>query len=404
MKHMVKKAGYALVTVMGSIAIVGTTFTMLYTSGSQSAFDAGRLRNKAQASVYAEAGIEFAYAVLRNDYESRLNPANFRLNPDLAYTSGQELKSSYGEGFFTLELIPSTNGQFVIVHSKGSCRGAEVDVEVLIEDDNWAEAVEVVVEDIPDYGDLDVFNMVMATEGEASFRGTSDTIGDDFVIHSNGPLEINGSITVDADIQSSAAITIGNNKTVNGTATAPVVSTGSKGGATGGTTERTVAPISIPDLNLKPYIRHAEHYGATKSGNTIISSNPPGGIWYVNGNVTVSGTITATIIASGTITLANDCNLTATHGIAVANSGAGNNIEMNASKGKVTGMLYSGDGYFKQSGGDITGQVIAKIEARKGGNGILKYQQFLPVYPEYGGPDDIGSPAEPKVVIAAWQK
>lgn len=400
----IKKAGYALVTVMGSMAILGITFTMIYTSGSQSAFNAGRMRNKAQAAVYAEAGVEFAYALLREDYDNRLEPSRFRLNTNTTYTTGQDLVSTYGDGSFTLDIIPSTNGQYVLIHSIGTCRGVEVEVEVLTEDDNWTESTVTVAEEIPNYGDMDVFKMVMATEGEASFRGTSDTIGDDFIIHSNGDLTINGSITVNANIQSSTSITIGNNKTVNGTATAPDVNTGKKGGASGGEFEQAVAPITIPDIDLDPYIRHAEYYGATKSGGTTISSNPPGGIWYVDGDVTVSGTVTATIIASGTITIANNCDLTATHGIAIANTGAGNNIKMTASKGKVTGLLYSGDGSFTQNGGDITGQVIAKLGADKGGNGVLKYQQFLPVYPEYGGPDDTGSDAEPKVVIAAWQK
>ena len=400
---VVKKAGYALVTVMGSMAVLGISFAMIYVSGNQSSFTAERLRDKAQASVYAEAGIEFAYALLREDYENRLNPSLFRLNTNSAYTAGQELTSSYGEGNFTLNLIASTNGQHVLVYSKGICRGATVEVEILTEDDNWVESGNPINEETPVYSDLDVFKMVMATEGSATFGGTADTYGEDFIIQANGAITISGSVIVDADIKSHTSIHIHPQKiTVNGEATAPAIT--GNGTASGGEYTKSVSKITIPEINLNPYIRHAEHYGAVKPSGTTISSNPPGGVWYVDGDVTVSGRVNATIIASGTITLANDCILTATHGIAIANSGAGNNIVMNASKGKVTGMLYSGDGYFKQNGGDITGQVIAKLEARKGGNGVLKYQQFLPVYPEFGGPDDIGLPNSPKIVIAAWQK
>ncbi|MDF7825194.1 pilus assembly PilX N-terminal domain-containing protein [Pontiellaceae bacterium B12227] len=399
-----RKSGYALVVVMSLMAVLALAFTMLQRNSSQSAYDARRLKDIAQAATYAEAGVEFAYSLLVEDYKNRLKPSEFRLDKSSAYNEGDTLTSSYGDGTFTLKLKPSDDGKYVLVHSKGECRGRNIAVEVLVEDDNWAPPTNTETEDPPDYGDIDVFKMVLATEGDALFRGTSDVYGnDEYVIHSNGPLTVNGSIIVDSSIESSQTITIGNNKTVNGSATAPTVNTGKKGGASGGVYEKSVPEITIPELDLEPYIRHAEHYGAVKTGNTTISSDPPGGIWYVNGNVTVSGNVNATIIASGTITIANSCNLTATHGIAVANTGAGNNIEMNASKGMVTGLMYSGDGYFKQNGGDITGQVIAKLSANKGGNGVLKYKQSLPIYPEYGGPDETGSPNEPRAVIAAWQ-
>ncbi len=90
------KSGNALITVLGLMAVLSVSFGMLMANSGQSSHTTKRMVDRTKAVAYAEAGIEFAYSVLRADYENRNNPGMFRLDSSTTYTTGAALESSYG--------------------------------------------------------------------------------------------------------------------------------------------------------------------------------------------------------------------------------------------------------------------------------------------------------------------
>ena len=108
-----RRNGYALVTVMGIMAVLSITFATLLHLGQQDAFFGKRLRDLTKASAYAEAGVEFAYAIIRDDFDRRNTPSAFFLDP--SQTNQSTLTSVYGDGSFTLSIVidASLDGQLL---------------------------------------------------------------------------------------------------------------------------------------------------------------------------------------------------------------------------------------------------------------------------------------------------
>ncbi|MEN7973642.1 MAG: hypothetical protein ABFR47_07385, partial [Verrucomicrobiota bacterium] len=131
-----RKQGYALITVMGIMAVLAITFTMMLKMGKQSAFTGKLLVDRTKAAAYAEAGIEYAYSIIRDNYSNRTNPAAFWTDTSIPYTDGAQLLSTYGEGTFNLTLTNINSGQYIIVNSVGTCGQSSVEVEAFIEDTN----------------------------------------------------------------------------------------------------------------------------------------------------------------------------------------------------------------------------------------------------------------------------
>lgn len=404
MKSFHNKSGYALVVTSGVMAVLAIAFTVAVSQGMQSSHTAKRMKNNIKATAYAEAGVEFAYSLLADDYDNRNNPSLFRIDTSGSWNSGDPLESTYGDGAFILTLNSSTNGQYVIINSLGKCGDSSIDVEVLVEDVNFTQTTPTTPP--PNYDDYDVFKKAMATEGSAVFAGGGDleASSTEVIIHSNGELNIKGNIDVPCSVTCSSKMSINNNTVIDGSVTAPVLSyKAKKVTISGGATEADVPSITMPTIDMEPYRLHAIQNGAYIEGSTSLSADPPGGVWYVNGSVTVppSATINGTIIATGNITVKGD--VIETHGIAVGTLGG--NITYNSQATSV-GMVYTQSGEFSQTGGGssgvITGQIMAGGGAFKAGGGDLIFGVYLPVIPEDGVDDPESNGANPQ--IAAWQK
>ena len=385
MKATKSKSGFALVTVIGIITVLSIVFAMLYKINSQTVFSGKRIKNKTKSNVYAEAGIEFAYSVIRDDFGNRTNSSLFRLDTSSTKTNGASLKSTYGKGSFTLKLTP-IGSQYVVVNSVGECGNAESEVEVLIEDTNYA-----------DYDSIEAFTKAIAAGGTAAVSGNGflSASGNTPTIHSNDKITVNGNISVSVDIASSTEIDL-KNKTIDGSATAPVVS--SSGTATGGKVVTSVPPISIPTIDLTPYYNRAvanSTFYTALNGTYEIKSDiaPAGGILYVDGDVKIYANVTGTVIATGNITVVGGGVKESGSGIAMA-SDTGNIVLR--STGDSEGLVYSRTGDFEMnaSGGTLTGQVIVGGEVSKTGGASMIFEPSPPDY-EYLG-------ANP--VISAWQK
>ena len=370
------KRGYALATVMGIMAVLAITFTMLIKMGQQGAFTGKLLRDRTKATAYAEAGIEFAYSVLRVDYENRENPALFRVDTSQTYTNGGSLKSAYGDGDFSLAITNMNDGQYVIITSVGTCGRSSVEVEAMVEDTNYG----------PE-NPMEAFSKAIAGGGTGKFAGGGAAVGNpELVIHLNDSVVVNGSMDVEVSITSSEEIDL-KNKTINGDATAPVVN-GNPGTVT--QTETTVATIATPVIDLSKFYNKAD---VVYTGKTKLDSNMSG-IIFVDGDVTISANIVGTVIATGNIKFVAGGGVKENgEGIAVA---TGTGSISYSSNGDSEGLFYSRTGDFSQTAGDgtITGQIIVGGDVDKTGGGVLIF--------EVNVPDEIYNEANP--VIAGWQK
>jgi len=384
MKPPHTKNGYMLVTVIGILTVLSMVFTMLFKITQQTVFTGKHTKNRTKAVAYAEAGIEFAYSVLRDNFDNRTNSSAFRIDSGGTYTNGAPLTSSYGEGSFTLTITPLSS-QYVVINSKGACDTATAEAEVLVEDSNYT-----------DWGKYEAFKKAIAAGGSADFGGNgSATPIDPLNIHVNGKVTLNGDINIDeVNIASATEIDL-KNKTLNGTATAPIVS--STGTATDGKYVETVPPIYIPTINLTPYYNKAVASGSFVTALTSeykITSDitPAGGILYVDGDVKIYANVTGTVIATGNITIVSGGVKESGSGIALATE-TGDII--NRSTGDSAGLVYSRTGsYYQNSVGTLTGQIIVGNEVTKTGGASLIFEESPPDY-EYLG-------ANP--VISAWQK
>jgi len=384
MKPTQKKNGYVLVTVIGILTVLSLVFTMLFKITQQTVFTGKHTKNRTKAVAYAEAGIEFAYSVLRDNFDNRTNSSAFRIDSGGSYTNGSLLTSDYGEGTFTLTITPLSS-QYVVINSLGACDTATAEVEVLVEDSNYT-----------DWGKYEAFKKAIAAGGSGDFGGNGTATPIDALnIHVNGKVTLNGNIDVDnVNIASATEIDL-KNKTLNGSATAPIVS--STGTATDGKYVETVPPIYIPTINLVPYYNKAVASGSFVTALTSeykITSDitPAGGILYVDGDVKIYANVTGTVIATGNITIVSGGVKENGSGIALATD-TGDII--NRSTGESEGLVYSRTGsYYQNSVGTLTGQIIVGNEVTKTGGASLIFEESPPDY-EYLG-------ANP--VISAWQK
>jgi hypothetical protein len=373
-----------LVTVVGILTVLSLVFTMLFKITQQTVFSGKYTKNKTKAVAYAEAGIEFAYSVLRDNFDNRTNTASFRVDSSSAYTNGAPLTSVYGEGTFTLTITP-LGSQYVVINSLGACDTAKAEAEVLVEDSNYT-----------DWGKYEAFKKAIAAGGSGGFSGNGTVYSaTELDIHVNGKVTLNGSIDVDnVNIASATEIDL-KNKTLNGSATSPTIS--SSGTAIDGKYVETVPPIYIPTINLTPYYNKAVASGSfvtalTSEYKILSDMTPAGGILYVDGNVKIYANVIGTVIATGNITIVSGGVKESGSGIALATE-TGDIV--NRSTGDSEGLIYSRTGsYYQNSVGTLTGQIIVGNEVSKTGGASLIFQESPPDY-EYLG-------ASP--VISAWQK
>ncbi len=396
MKPTNHKSGYALVTVIGILTVFSILLTMLLKVNKQTIFTGKFIRNRAKAVAYAEAGIEYAYSVLREDFDNRTNPASFLMDSNSTYTAGSVVLNDYGEGSFALRLTPLSNGQYVVVNSLGTCEEATAEAEVLVEDSHYQDP------NLNDnYDEMEAFSKAVASGGSAKIGGGGAAIGNpEIAIHSNDGVVIAGNIEVQVSISSTVGIDL-KNKTINGSATAPDVDPGgAQGSASGGVYEEAVPAVSTPEINLTPFYNEAMANGQVYIGDQQFKNDYeiPGGVLFVDGDIKIYANITGTVIATGDITILNGGVTESGYGIAAATD-TGNITDNSTGNGQ--GLFYSRTGDFSQgaSSGRITGQIIVGGNVDKTGGKELVFQVFLP-----DPPDDDSDYLEANPVISAWQK
>lgn len=364
-----RKRGYALVTVMGIMIVMGATFTLLLKSSEQSVYMGNIIEDRTRASAYAEAGIEFAYAVLRDDFTKRTNITNFLYESKSVLLSGTAVKTTYGEGSYTLTLTTLNNGQYVIVNSVGTCGNSSDEVEVVCEDSNYQEA---------NGFDYLIFggggNMTHRIGGGTLVDGDGNTES----IHFNGDLNNSGNSDTEANVS------------LTGTASDPDSITGSL--------QENQSSIATPKLEERynSFAWYQQNADETYDGDYTLKNNKTDsidggdGILFVNGDVTISGTFKGTIIATGSLSVKGSL-IAGDTGIAFATQNG--DIQFNT-KSDCSGLFYSETGDFQQTAqGVIEGQIVVGGHFKSTGGSDIT----LP-----SGEESIE--VVPNPVIAAWQK
>ncbi|WP_372805660.1 hypothetical protein [Pontiella sp.] len=406
MKTKNNRKGYALLTVMFIIAILGMLVGVLTKIGEQRLFDARRQTNKIKALAYAEGGVDYAYSILSSDFSKSSDESAFSLSS----TEGSSLSSSlssvendYDDGSFALTLTSISN-RYVIVNSVGKCGSVSSEAEVVVEDLYAGSGTS----EETDYSDMEGFNYAILCGGTFDFSGCgsiSSTSTDGLAkFHSNGAMDVTGNTDPVINLSSSTSIDLSNNIIVGGSATAPSVTTKNKTTVTGGIyTPKTVPTVEIPDIDLTPYYQQALKNNEVHGGGTWTTDlNPVGGIMWVEGDFHISAhaTINGSVIATGDINLSGQIDINpTTYAFSVASRDG--DIQVTSS-GTITGLMYAKTGGLRHTAnGEIVGQVIINGSIKKAGNSdiITGYCQNIPT-----PPSSTVTPTQCLPVISAWQK
>jgi len=379
-----RRQGAALFTVLVVIFAISAFLATITASSLQRSFMARRLGDRIRALAIAEAGVNEAYTVLTTNWADRLADTAFPL-------------TAYASGTYDVTVTPVSNN-VAIICSTGV----------------YGEVTAVAILDVANFGSgggggsgpTDVaYDYAILSGGTFRFNGCGDISGTNgaALLHSNDSMNIRGNASANLGIQSSTEIAIGNNITIDGDVTAPVLDyRPSKVTITGTASEQSVPLVDIPDIDLTPYYNwandHGEvHNGFYRSGGTY---NANGGVIWVNGNVQISSStvINGSIVATGNIQITGSADVNASeYGFALASRDG--DIKYTSS-GVTKGLIYAKMGDYEQTAnGRIEGQLIVKGSVKKGGNSdVLVFTKTVPVAP--GGGEDTGD----IIGVTAWQK
>jgi hypothetical protein len=342
-----------------------------------------RVRDHIQAQMIAEAGANAAYAMLKADWDARLDPGNFPW-------------TLFSEGSYDAEVTPVGNNGAVI-QCVGECRG--VQAEVIVDVQNRGTPGSPPSGPLPPVGAYEC--SILA--GAIDWGGNGQTTGGGKV-HSNSFYDQSG--TTDAFVDQVTAVTrIYGNGSVTLTADCVSPSYQKKFPAriTGTATVGPVAPIPIPDIDLTPY-----YHWALANGEVYASDpghyQPVGGVMWVEGDVHISGgaNINGCIIATGDMHITGNSNYSRVGDLPCLISRDGS-IHL-SSHIYTEGLMYVPNGDIALTGGgEHTGSIFCSGTLKKTGSwGAVNYANSTP--PADPDPSHAGTGATDDVVITCWHK
>lgn len=369
------KAGTSLPVVLGTILVVSILLAAVSRTAGQRAFTARQLACRIRAQALAETGVSHAYNLLAQDFEQRTNEASFPL-------------TQYDGGTYDVSVTPLGEDNAVI---RGVGTYASVRESVIVD----------VRRHVQDVAQQDVaYGYAILADGEISWTGCGVFEGDSRV-HANSTFKQAGCGELNADISSSAAVTLkGNSGEIDGDVTAPDVS-GKTGKVTGTITETAVPEVSLPVIDLVPYYNEALANGEVYEGGQTVSGDfsPVGGIMWVNGTLSFSGSGTRTgcFIATGDIHCSGSGQQIKVQGYPAFASRDGG-IKFSGS-GSCEGLVYARIGSVEITGsGRIDGSVICGSDFKKAGcSTVIAYVDSTPVSPVDVASDGV-------LCVSAWQR
>ncbi len=382
------RQGSALITVMGIIILIALVGVGMVALGRQQIHSARRLRDYAKAQIIAESGANAAYSLLKTNFAARLNPDNFPL-------------TSFGDGSYDVTVTSVTNDMAAIT-STGLCGLARAVVRV----------------DLKNFPLPGPTNQPPLAEGAYAYAAVS---GDTMTWNGNGTMTINGAgihsngrykmtgcevITgQNCNVSSSVEIWSTGTTEIHGDAQAPVWKGTSPANITEGTpTTRSVPLVTIPNIDLSRYYQAALQNGQVYNGDIHLTGSTdlivPGGIMWVNGNLTLnrSGRMIGCFIATGdvNVTGSGDQEKVASYPAFISRDG---DVDMSGS-GDIHGLVYARSGSIEKTGnGVVVGSMMCAGTFDKGGGwDLLIYENSTPI-----APGDPNTSVRDRVVITAWQ-
>lgn len=387
----IRTRGSAFITVMILIFTMSAFLGIIAVASNQRGYMASKLGDRMRAHSIAEAGVNYAYSVIKTNWAARTNGLFFPFG------------SNYASGSFTVDVtIASATSITATIISVGRYGIADATAELEIKNTGtgtlgW---------------DTNAFNYAVLCGGTFDFAGCGTIASTQATakVHANGKITISGSANVGGDtgrldLESATEIEVKNNKTVNGDAVAPNIELNTSGIISGTSSEQAVPTIAIPQINLDPYYNWALAHGEVKAAGWTPPSNPytpNGGIIWIDGSSgTINGgTINGAVIATGNVKLSGTVNVRGTSdsgGFAVVSRDG--SVD-NQSSGTIEGIVYVKTGNFTQTAnGTLIGSLVVAGTISKGGNSdVIVYDHEVPSLP--GGETATGD----IIGVSAWKQ
>jgi hypothetical protein len=384
-RHRMKsRRGSALVTVLGAILVISVVAAGMVAVARQQAYSATRSLNYTKAQMYAEAGVNAAYAAVKTNFTACGSPFVFPL-------------TTFDQGSYQAVLLRVGDNSGSITCT-GRCKDAMTVVKVDVRNYPVAQTNNIAPRD-------NAYDYAIVAGGNLAWAGNADMQMSNGWMHCNGSFSANGNNVIDGNVSSHVQIGMVGGATIDGVGRAPAIS----GGTVTTPVVTNVPLVSVTNLfKLDPYYTRAAANSQVFSGTKSLSGTvtPPGGVLWVNGNLSFgNGTYTGCFIATGDIELKTTGNgtiqqtRTATYPLLVSRDGT---ITIKQTKTWIfRGLIYCMTGVLdKQGNGDVDGRgtiITAGNFSKNGGWSGMLYENCAPV-PPGGNPVTVD-----KVVIVAWQ-
>lgn len=330
--------GSAMLTSMIIIGVLALVTAGMMAMSMQQPFNVRKTRDQLRAQAIAEAGANIAYAMLSTNFALKDNASAF---PETTYRGGKYDVT-----------VSSLSATAAVLTSVGICNAATSTVA------------------------MDVVNSTTNPP-----TGTRPPATGLFLYALASGTKIDGGTSNAGD-------------GINGNVKAPVISD-SKNKITG---TKTIGAVNVANLvDLTPYLNYAIANGTKLSGyQTFQDYVAPGGIVWVDGDITLKGNVTGCFIATGNITANGGYTQTSVGNYPALISQNGN-ISINNSYSE--GLIYAPQGSVYLGGNaSIHGTVIAAQTISFSGCAEV-YQNSTPVAPVIVDPATLYN-----VTIGAWRE
>lgn len=377
--EMRRRQGSALLTVLLLVLLVPLVGGAIIRLAQQQSFTVHRQADMMRAKLIAEAGANFAYQQVAQNFPTRTNASAF---PSTSYAGGTYDVTVQPLG--TRAAVIISTGQFnsaitrviMDIYNDGELSG------VLPPTSPWAHSVFV--------------------NGTITLNGSGNVLGS---VRCNSTVRQNGSIewglaTNTCNVWSVGEFRANGVATIYGTVNAPIID------ASGYITQRNVGPVAtvpFPTVDLTPYYNIAVANGQVFSGGTYNSDvalgNIPGGICWYNGNVTFkkSCSFRGCVIATGGV-LFNGSLTQRKYGNYPAIVSRDSEIQVNGSH-TIEGLLYCKGDMRLNGSGQIDGSIVVGGNMEFNGSyGVVSYVKCEP------GTGGSTNDANDNVYVSAWQE
>lgn len=381
--------GAALITVMGVVVLIAVVAASVVAMGRQQVFSSIRTRDYIKAQMNAESGVNDAYNVLKTNFMAGATSGSFPLvtftnnggtyDPDVTYPAGTS-------NLATITCVGTYGASKAV--SKADVRNFPIPT----------------TNAPPPLTNPYAFGVFCG--GYMSYSGSSQFKGG---AHINNYLYANGNAnwgTPTNPIYLECAGPQGfsaNNGTIYGTVKAPAISFG---GTISDSVVASVPTIGLPSVDLTPYYNIAMANTQVVNGSVTVKKNEvwgniPGGVVWINGNLTVNGggsvTCTGCVIVTGSILINGTFNGVPVNSMPTLVS-RDSTVEINGSH-NIQGLVYSNGDMRFNGAGQIVGEIMA------GGNLIFNGSSSVSVTYRYSEP---GKSAYVSYldypIITAWQQ